>query len=86
MGKAFPFPSPRIISRRLTGRRVFPALFVEFCRRHVDIIFLAFSVVPHRNDEIFPEWAENAVETKDFRTDYVNKFCEQIVPFRVVLA
>ena len=34
----------------------------------------------------FPEWAENAVETKDFRTDYVNKFCEQIVLFRVVLA
>ena len=34
----------------------------------------------------FPEWAENAVESKGFRADYVNKFCEQIVPFRVVLA
>ena len=65
---------------------VFPTCIVEFCRRCVYIIFLPNAVVPDRKIEKRPDRHAVAVEAPRIARNYVNKFCEQIVPFRLVLA
>ena len=65
---------------------VFPTCIIEFCRRCVYIIFLPNAVVPDRKIEKRPDRHAVAVEAPRIARNYVNKFCEQIVPFRLVLA
>ena len=69
-----------------SGRRVFPTLFVEICRRHVYIIFLSIAVIPYHNLSNVTEPGANAVEAAQTLQYYVNEKCEQIAPFRVVSA
>ena len=74
-------PSPAVF--RTAG---FPMLNVEICRRHVYIIFLSIAVVPDRNIGKCRPGRKNAVEADGILRYYVNKFCEQIVLFRLVSA